>query len=304
MKIYDIINEGAEDFSGTYSPEAISLGKKFCDHYNITDRDDVQLVVELIDNFMDESKSTGEPFDIKRVKSEITKAFRQVYRGMGPGPSFRKSFNGEGVAEGGHDIMVKHPQYGSEWEHATKMDGKKKHTYSSKERANAVAKNLMKGSSSQYAVAKSVKEQGVAEGEYDDPRFEPREPDMSRKVDWDIEAERNQRGTEEESDKIVYIIDDNTDKVVLKFKSTGGYYGDVRHAAKHGYDTEGGDYSIKWKRAEVNETATAGATSAGNVAVGAVYKNKPAKQAKNKDGTAKNALDMKANLLTGGSIKR
>ena len=54
----------------------------------------------------------------------------------------------------------------------------------------------------------------------------------------------------------------------------------------------------------VTESATAGATSAGNVAVGAVYKNKPAKQAKNKDGTAKNALDMKANLMTGGSIKR
>ena len=55
---------------------------------------------------------------------------------------------------------------------------------------------------------------------------------------------------------------------------------------------------------KLGETATAGSTSAGNVAVGAVYKNKPAKQAKNKDGTAKNALDIKANLLTGGSIKR
>lgn len=143
----------------------------------------------------------------------------------------------------------------------------------------------------------------INEGEYDDPRWEPREPDMSRKVDWDIEAERNKRGTEEESNTIVYVIDNETDKVVLKFRSTGGYYGDVKHAAKHGYDTEGPDYSIKWKRVQ-NETATAGATSAGNVAVGAVYKNKPAKQAKNKDGTAKNALDMKANLLTGGSIKR
>jgi hypothetical protein len=53
-----------------------------------------------------------------------------------------------------------------------------------------------------------------------------------------------------------------------------------------------------------NESATAGATSAGNVGVGAVYKNKPAKTAKNKDGTAKNALDINANLMTGGSIKR
>jgi len=55
---------------------------------------------------------------------------------------------------------------------------------------------------------------------------------------------------------------------------------------------------------DVAESATAGATSAANVAVGPVYKNKPAKAAKNKDGTVKNALDMNANLLTGGSIKR
>lgn len=52
----------------------------------------------------------------------------------------------------------------------------------------------------------------------------------------------------------------------------------------------------------LKEEASAGSTSAGNVAVGAVYKNKPAKQPKNKDGTAKNALDMKANLMTGGSL--
>ena len=54
----------------------------------------------------------------------------------------------------------------------------------------------------------------------------------------------------------------------------------------------------------VAETATAGGTSAANVGIGAVYKNKPPKQPKNKDGTAKNALDMNTNLLTGGSIKR
>jgi hypothetical protein len=54
-----------------------------------------------------------------------------------------------------------------------------------------------------------------------------------------------------------------------------------------------------------DEEATAGSTSAANMSVGAVYKNKPAKQAKNKDGTVKNALDMKGgNLLTGGSLKR
>ena len=54
---------------------------------------------------------------------------------------------------------------------------------------------------------------------------------------------------------------------------------------------------------DIIESATAGATSAANVTVGAVYKNKPGKTPKNKDGTAKNALDLKgANLLTGGSL--
>jgi hypothetical protein len=57
-------------------------------------------------------------------------------------------------------------------------------------------------------------------------------------------------------------------------------------------------------RKGVAESATAGATSAANVSVGAVYPNKKGKTPKNKNGTAKNALDMKANLMTGGSIKR
>lgn len=52
----------------------------------------------------------------------------------------------------------------------------------------------------------------------------------------------------------------------------------------------------------LNETASAGATSAGNVTVGPVYPNKPVKQKKKKDGTTVNALDLNNNLLTGGSI--
>lgn len=75
---------------------------------------------------------------------------------------------------------------------------------------------------------------------------------------------------------------------------------------KNGADKEFGPGKF-WspKKESIAETATAGSTSAGNVGVGAIYKNKPAKQAKNKDGTAKNALDLKGvNLLTGGSIKR
>ena len=55
---------------------------------------------------------------------------------------------------------------------------------------------------------------------------------------------------------------------------------------------------------DLQEDATVGGTSAGNVSVGAVYKNKTGKSAKNPNGTIKNALDMKNNLLTGGSLKR
>jgi|688.fasta_scaffold24795_12 hypothetical protein len=55
----------------------------------------------------------------------------------------------------------------------------------------------------------------------------------------------------------------------------------------------------------IKETATAGATSAGNIASGPMYANKQGKTYKNKDGTTKNAQDVKgANLLTGGAIKR
>ena len=54
----------------------------------------------------------------------------------------------------------------------------------------------------------------------------------------------------------------------------------------------------------IQETATAGATSAANVSVGVVYPNVKGKQPKKrKDGTAPNALDIKGgNLLSGGSL--
>lgn len=66
-----------------------------------------------------------------------------------------------------------------------------------------------------------------------------------------------------------------------------------------------GDTKHKNKDYEMAESATAGSTSAGNVAVGVVYPNKKGKSIKNKDGTVKNALDVKgANLMTGGSLKR
>lgn len=91
-----------------------------------------------------------------------------------------------------------------------------------------------------------IKDQGVAEGEYDDPRWEPGEPDMSRKVDWDIEAERN-KPEEQEAAKTVTITDYDG-KVVLTFPSTGGFYGDKKYAASKGFDTDSGDYRMSWKR--------------------------------------------------------
>ena len=74
----------------------------------------------------------------------------------------------------------------------------------------------------------------------------------------------------------------------------GGMFGGGNPADKLGIRKKG-----------VSETATAGATSAANVAIGPVYTNKKGKTYKNKDGTVKNALDVKgANLMTGSSIKR
>ena len=94
------LNEAVEDYAGTYSPEAIAIGKKFCDQYNITDDTDVQLAVELIDAYLDEFKWRNIPVDLNVLKSKVAKDFRNVYRGMGPGPSFRKKFQEQGMAEG------------------------------------------------------------------------------------------------------------------------------------------------------------------------------------------------------------
>lgn len=139
--------------------------------------------------------------------------------------------------------------------------------------------------------------------EYDpsyDPEYRPHQ-----RPEQDPDAWKQARDLEEpKSSSSTVIVKDLDGNVVLEFPSTGEFWGDYKYAAKHGIDFDSPDYDIHRKRVKVDETATAGATSAGNVAVGAVYKNKPAKQAKNKDGTAKNALDIKANLLTGGSIKR
>lgn len=79
-------------------------------------------------------------------------------------------------------------------------------------------------------------------------------------------------------------------------KSGAGKHKNQKRAQKQG--------DVKHKSQQFAETASITSTSAANVSVGAVYKNKPGKTNKNKDGTAKNALDTGANLLTGGSIRR
>jgi hypothetical protein len=68
--------------------------------------------------------------------------------------------------------------------------------------------------------------------------------------------------------------------------------------------SSGKKWSVHLTGAPLSESTGPGVTNAASVGVGPVYKNKPPKQPKNKDGTAKNALDMDANLMTGESIKR
>lgn len=66
-------------------------------------------------------------------------------------------------------------------------------------------------------------------------------------------------------------------------------------------------WDIKKEQSNVDEEVSASTTSSGGSGfgtLGAIYPNVRGKTRKNKDGTAKNALDTKANLLTGGSIKR
>jgi len=113
------IAEGAEDFEGTYSPEAIQLGKRFCEHYNITDNDDIQLAIEIIDQEIDHFKETNTPVDMKKIRSSVADAFRQVYRGMGPGPNFRKKFLEQGMAEGSQTFDKPEPYWvcinGKKW---------------------------------------------------------------------------------------------------------------------------------------------------------------------------------------------
>ena len=97
----------ADEFVNTYDPESIEIGKRFCQHYNITDRDDIQLAIEIIDHNVKYHKETNTPIDLKNIKSDVAKAFRQVYRGIGPGPGpFKKKFQ-EALEEGNIEDLEK-----------------------------------------------------------------------------------------------------------------------------------------------------------------------------------------------------
>ena len=82
-----------------YSIESIELGKKFCEQYGITDNLDIQTAVELIDSYLEEYKRKNIPLDLNKLKSNVARDFRILYRGNGPAPSFRKKFQGESAEE-------------------------------------------------------------------------------------------------------------------------------------------------------------------------------------------------------------
>jgi len=95
---------------------------------------------------------------------------------------------------------------------------------------------------------------------------------------------------------------------------------DIRKSGKMDKDTEDAinkkRRELAVQRAKVDETATVGATSSGNIASVAnppaakqkIKRDKlgrpVAPQKKNSDGTAKNALDISDNLMGGKTIKR
>ena len=138
---------------------------------------------------------------------------------------------------------------------------------------------------------------------------DPRAPSLGSHEKREFKRAELQHELGHETNNIAIAINGKTWKVV-PCKGTADSaeeYKYLRHMkdwAEKKSASSGKKWTVHLTGAPVTESATAGATSAANVGVGAVYKNKPPKQPKNKDGTAKNALDMNANLLTGGSVKR
>lgn len=140
--------------------------------------------------------------------------------------------------------------------------------------------------------AKTAKKEGVAEGrrDYDDNRTGFGRGHDHRGLEQELAHETN---------NYAVSINGKTWKVFGSRQEANR----VSNAMERKYPDK--KIGVHETGAPISESATLGATSAANVGVGAIYKNKPVSQPKNKNGTAKNALDMKgANLLGGGSIKR
>lgn len=120
------------------------------------------------------------------------------------------------------------------------------------------------------------------------------------------------RGLEQElaheTNNIAIAINGKTWKVVpckgtADSREERAYLNHMKDWAEKKSASSGKKWSVHLTGAPLTENADASTTSAANVSVGnAIYKNKPAKAAKNKDGTVKNAQDMDTNLITGGSI--
>jgi len=138
---------------------------------------------------------------------------------------------------------------------------------------------------------------------------DPHAPSLGNKEKQEFKRAELQHELGHETNNIAIAINGKTWKVV-PCKGTADspeewkYLRHMKDWAEKKSASSGKKWTVHLTGAPLTETATAGATSAANVSVGAVYKNKPVKAAKNKDGTIKNALDSNANLLTGGSLKR
>jgi hypothetical protein len=131
---------------------------------------------------------------------------------------------------------------------------------------------------------------------YNHGHADPHAPSLGSRERRDFKRQEMEHELGDETNNYAVAIDGKTWKV----------FASKSHAAAvaRSLQNKGKKATVHETGSPVTESADAGTTSAANMAVGPVYKNKPPKQPKNKDGTAKNALDMDANLMTGGSIKR
>lgn len=178
-----------------------------------------------------------------------------------------------------------------------------------KHKKQAVPMDEMYGRKSSYYNPMDYERDQQRQMDYERRDFKRREMEHELGHEDDPNFERNFRQQQIDRDRGPWylkingkILKKDGEPKVFDWKKGANNYGLA--ILKNKPELQGKIMLTKKAEDDVTESATAGATSAGNVAVGAVYKNKPPKQPKNKDGTAKNALDMKANLLTGGSIKR